>query len=191
MRHLRPRRIRQRSAPRTDGTRGAVAGSPRLRYNARQDAIDCPLSGAGGRRVLNPTGFRPAVETGYNKPMNARILVVEDMEDNLELFRDVLQMAGYEVLSCMDGLSAVQCAITQRPDLVLMDISLPFIDGHEATRRIRSYAATRHVPIIAVTAHAMPVDRENALAAGCSAYIAKPVSPRVLLQVIAEHLARK
>jgi two-component system cell cycle response regulator DivK len=123
--------------------------------------------------------------------MNARILVVEDMEDNLELFRDVLQMAGYEVLSCMDGLSAVQCAVTQRPDLVLMDISLPFIDGHEATRRIRSYAATRQVPIIAVTAHAMPVDRENALAAGCSAYIAKPVSPRVLLQVIAEHLARK
>ena len=101
--------------------------------------------------------------------MNARILVVEDMEDNLDLFRDVLQMAGYEVLSCMDGLSAVQCAITQRPDLVLMDISLPFIDGHEATRRIRSYAATRQVPIIAVTAHAMPVDRENALAAGCSA----------------------
>jgi|SRR5579859_1503645 len=120
--------------------------------------------------------------------MRPLILVVEDMEDNLELFRDVLQLAGYEVLCCTDGLTAVALAFSQRPALILMDISLPGIDGHEATRRIRAHAPTSHIPIVAVTAHAMPVDRERALEAGCSAYLAKPVSPRVLTQVVAEYL---
>ena len=108
------------------------------------------------------------------------------MEDNLELFQDVLEIAGYTVLTCTDGLAAVQMAATDQPDLILMDISLPGIDGHEATRRIRGQASTRHIPVIAVTAHAMPSDRELALEAGCSAYLAKPVSPRVLAQVVAD-----
>jgi len=118
--------------------------------------------------------------------MGPRILVAEDMEDNLELFQDVLEIAGYTVLTCTDGLAAVQMAATDQPDLILMDISLPGIDGHEATRRIRGQASTRHIPVIAVTAHAMPSDRELALEAGCSAYLAKPVSPRVLAQVVAD-----
>ena len=118
--------------------------------------------------------------------MGPRILVAEDMEDNLELFRDVLEIAGYTVLTCTDGLAAVQMAATDQPDLIVMDISLPGIDGHEATRRIRGQASTRHIPVIAVTAHAMPSDRELALEAGCSAYLAKPVSPRVLAQVVAD-----
>ena len=122
--------------------------------------------------------------------MSARILVVEDVEDNLELFRDVLQIAGYAVECCSDGLAAVQQVTAAPPDLILIDISLPGIDGHEATRRIRRLPATRRMPIIAVTAHAMPADREQALAAGCSAYLAKPVSPLMLLRVVAEHLAR-
>lgn len=122
--------------------------------------------------------------------MRARILVVEDIEDNLELFRDVLQIAGYDVVCCSDGLTAVQLATMGRPDLILMDVSLPGIDGHEATRRIRADPATRRTPIIAVTAHAMPADRERALAAGCTAYLAKPVSPRVLIQVVADYLSR-
>jgi two-component system, cell cycle response regulator DivK len=108
------------------------------------------------------------------------------MEDNLELFQDVLEIAGYTVLTCTDGLAAVQMAAADQPDLILMDISLPGIDGHEATRRIRGQASTRHIPVIAVTAHAMPADRERALEAGCSAYLAKPVSPRVLAQVVAD-----
>ncbi len=120
--------------------------------------------------------------------MPGRILVAEDVEDNLELFRDVLELAGYRVVCCGDGLTAVELATRYVPDLVLMDISLPGIDGHEATRRIRAHPATRHLPVIAVTAHAMPADREQALAAGCSTYLAKPVSPRVLMQVVAEHL---
>jgi CheY-like chemotaxis protein len=124
-------------------------------------------------------------------PARPRILVAEDTEDNLELFRDVLQIAGYDVISCMDGLSAVQLAITKQPDLMLIDISLPGIDGHEATRRIRAHPLTSRLPIIAITAHAMPQDRERALAAGCSTYLAKPVSPRVLMQVVAEHLPRR
>jgi two-component system cell cycle response regulator DivK len=118
--------------------------------------------------------------------MGPRILVAEDMEDNLELFQDVLEIAGYTVLTCTDGLAAVQMAVTDQPALILMDISLPGIDGHEATRRIRGQASTRHIPVIAVTAHAMPSDRELALEAGCSAYLAKPVSPRVLAQVVAD-----
>lgn len=118
--------------------------------------------------------------------MGPRILVAEDMEDNLELFQDVLEIAGYTVLTCTDGLAAVQMAATDQPDLIVMDISLPGIDGHEATRRIRGQASTRHIPVIAVTAHAMPSDRELALEAGCSAYLAKPVSPRVLAQVVAD-----
>ncbi len=119
-----------------------------------------------------------------------RILIVEDMEDNLELFREVLLIAGYDVLSASDGLTAVDLAYAQRPDLILMDISLPGIDGHEATKRIRRLPGVASVPIIAVTAHAMPSDRELALEAGCSAYLAKPVSPRVLMQVVADHLRR-
>jgi two-component system cell cycle response regulator DivK len=123
--------------------------------------------------------------------MKPLILVVEDMEDNLELFRDVLQIAGYEVLCCTDGLTAVALTFSQHPALILMDISLPGIDGHEATRRIRANPPTAAIPIIAITAHAMPIDRERALAAGCSGYLAKPVSPRVLMQVVADHLARR
>lgn len=123
--------------------------------------------------------------------MKPRILVVEDMEDNMVLFRDVLQIAGYDVLCCSDGLTAVHYATTGLPHLILIDISLPGIDGHEATRRIRAYPPTNQIPIIAITAHAMPIDRERALEAGCTAYLAKPVSPRLLMQVVAEHLVRR
>ena len=122
--------------------------------------------------------------------MKSRILIVEDAEDNLELFREVLLIAGYDVLSAGDGLAAVELARTQQPDLILMDISLPGIDGHEATKRIRKLDGGGAVPIIAVTAHAMPEDRQRALEAGCSAYMAKPVSPRVLMQVVADQLRR-
>ncbi len=123
--------------------------------------------------------------------MPARILIVEDTDDNMELFQDVMAMGGYTVLSAVDGLTAVHLATSQRPDLILMDILLPDISGHEATRRIRAAPATSRIPIIALTAHAWPADREQALAAGCSAYLAKPVSPRVLLQTVAEHLAAR
>jgi len=128
-------------------------------------------------------------EGGPNVP--ARILIVEDTDDNMELFQDAMAMGGYEVLSAADGRTAVRLAASGRPDLILMDVQLPDISGHEATRQIRALPATSHIPIIALTAHAMPADREHALAAGCSAYLAKPVSPRVLLQTVAEHLAAR
>lgn len=122
--------------------------------------------------------------------MSARILVIEDTEDNREIVRDLLDSVGLEMIEAHDGLSGVDAALSQSPDLILMDIDLPGIDGLEATRRIRSgEQADRHVPIIAVTSFALSGDEEKAREAGCDDYVAKPYSPRALLAKIREHLA--
>lgn len=120
--------------------------------------------------------------------MNKRILVVEDQEDNRRIMRDLLTTAGFEVIEAMDGKEGVSVAATERPNLILMDLQLPVLDGLEATRQIKSDPATSHIPVIAVTSYAMSGDNEKALAAGCDAYFAKPVSPRMLLAKIREYL---
>ena len=121
-------------------------------------------------------------------PMTKRILVVEDREDNRQILRDLLGTSGYELVEVEDGLQAVAAVAKQRPDLILMDIQLPDIDGYEATRRIRSNPDNKSIPIIAVTSYALTGDEGKALAAGCNAYVAKPFSPRQLLAKIREYL---
>ena len=109
--------------------------------------------------------------------MKRKILVVEDNEDNLAVITDELDYAGYEVISASDGEEAIEKTLAEKPALILMDISIPIIDGWEATRRLKADPKTGGIPIIALTAHAMSGDEEKAKAAGCDGYIAKPCTP--------------
>jgi two-component system cell cycle response regulator DivK len=120
--------------------------------------------------------------------MSRRILVVEDHEENRNIVRDLLQSAGYEMLEALTGEDGVALAERERPDLILMDIQLPGLDGYEATRRIKANPALRAIPIIAVTSYALSGDDQKALAAGCDAYVTKPFSPRALLAKIREYV---
>lgn len=104
-----------------------------------------------------------------------RILLVEDNEMNRDMLSRRLERKGYEVLIAVDGAEGVRLARTEMPDLILMDMNLPEVDGWEATRRIKADATTRNIPVIALTAHAMTGDRQKALDAGCDDYDSKPV----------------
>jgi CheY-like chemotaxis protein len=109
------------------------------------------------------------------------ILLVEDNEMNRDMLSRRLERKGYRVVLAADGLRGVEMAASHAPDLVLMDMSLPVLDGWEATRRLKAAPATRHLPVIALTAHAMSGDRERALQAGCDDYDTKPIElPRLL-----------
>ena len=113
-----------------------------------------------------------------------KILLVEDNEMNRDMLSRRLQRKGYQVVLALDGQSGVEMTYAQAPDLVLMDMSLPVLDGWEATRRLKTDAAVRHIPVIALTAHAMSSDREKALEAGCDDYDTKPVElPRLLAKI--------
>ena len=120
--------------------------------------------------------------------MSKRILIVEDTADNRQIMRDLLSTAGSVLVEAVDGAAGVQLAAAERPDLILMDIQLPVIDGYEATRRIKSDAALAHIPIIAVTSYALSGDEAKARSAGCDGYVAKPFSPRLLLAKVREFL---
>jgi CheY-like chemotaxis protein len=110
-----------------------------------------------------------------------KILLVEDNEMNRDMLSRRLERKGYQVVLAVDGQEGVEAALAQAPDLVLMDMSLPVLDGWEATRRLKAAPATRHIPVIALTAHAMSSDRGRALEAGCDDYDTKPVElPRLL-----------
>ncbi len=119
--------------------------------------------------------------------MSKRILVVEDQEDNRKILRDLLTSADFEVIEAEDGEAGLLAAAAHRPDLILMDVQLPGIDGYEATRRLKGDALLRGIPVIAVTAHALNGAEQEARAAGCDGYIAKPISPRQLLQKVREY----
>ena len=116
--------------------------------------------------------------------MTKRILVVEDQEDNRQILRDLLAHAGYEVVEVGNGADALSAAAEYRPDLIVMDIQLPLLDGYEATRRIKADPTLKHIPIIVVTSYALSGDETKARSAGCDDYVAKPFSPRALLQKI-------
>lgn len=118
-----------------------------------------------------------------------KILLVEDNEDNRDMLSRRLKRRGFEIVLAGDGATAVQLATAERPDLVLMDMSLPILDGWEASRRIRNEPATRDLPIIALTAHAMASDREKSLEAGCDDFDTKPVDLARLLEKIDRLLA--
>ncbi len=120
--------------------------------------------------------------------MAHRILYVEDNFQNKRLVRKILAARGYEVIEAEDGLTGVEMARDERPDLILMDISLPGIDGVEATQRIKAYKDTATIPVIALTANAMRGDRERFIAAGCDDYLPKPISTAELLDMLKKHL---
>jgi CheY-like chemotaxis protein len=113
-----------------------------------------------------------------------KILYVEDNEDNIYVLKNRLTRVGHTVLIASDGAQAVTMAAAEQPNLILMDLSLPVLDGWEATRRIKAAPETRHIPVIALTAHAMAGDREKAMAAGCDDFDTKPVEMSRLLDKI-------
>ncbi|WP_457571113.1 response regulator [Desulfovulcanus sp.] len=120
--------------------------------------------------------------------MKKKILIVEDNEQNLYLATFLLEQKGYEVIAAINGLEAIDKTLSEKPDLILMDIQLPEINGYEATKRIKSMAEVRHIPIVAVTSYAMVGDREKALAIGCVGYIEKPFDPETFLSEIEKYL---
>lgn len=117
-----------------------------------------------------------------------RILVIEDEEDNRRIVRDLFTSVGYEIIEAVTGPEGVIAAETHVPDLILMDIQLPDLDGYGATRQIKANPALRHIPIIAVTSYALSGDDVKAFEAGCDGYVAKPFSPRELLAKVREYL---
>lgn len=119
--------------------------------------------------------------------MSKRILVIEDNEDNRRIVRDLLTSVGYEIIEAVTGEEGVQSAEVHVPDLILMDIQLPGLDGYETTRCIKAKPALHHIPIIAVTSYALSGDDVKAFEAGCDSYVSKPFSPRALLAKIREY----
>ena len=120
--------------------------------------------------------------------MKKRILVVEDNEQNLYLATFLLERNCYEVITAQNGFEAIEKAKSEKPDLILMDMQLPEMDGYEATQRIKGIVELKHIPIVAVTSYAMVGDREKTLAAGCVAYIEKPIVPERFVSEIKQYL---
>jgi two-component system cell cycle response regulator DivK len=120
--------------------------------------------------------------------MSKRILVVEDQMDSLQIVRDLLSVNGYEMTEAQNGEEALAAVAKERPDLILMDIQLPIMDGYEATRRIKADPSLKSIPIIAVTSYALSGDEEKARAAGCNDFVPKPYRPRQLLAKIRQYL---
>ena len=123
-----------------------------------------------------------------NSDRKKTVLLVEDNEDNLVVYRTILEHVGFAVVEARDGEEGVNRARETLPDLILMDISIPKIDGWEATRRLKAAEPTRAIPIIALTAHALEEDRQKAIQAGCDGYLAKPVEPRRVVQEVERFL---
>ena len=120
--------------------------------------------------------------------MKKKILIVEDNEQNLYLATFLLEQGGYEVVTAKDGLEAIDKTKAEKPDLILMDMQLPEMNGYEATKRIKSVADISHIPIVSVTSYAMAGDREKVLAAGCVGYIEKPIDPDSFVSEIEKYL---
>jgi two-component system, cell cycle response regulator DivK len=121
--------------------------------------------------------------------MSKRILVVEDQPDNRQIIRDMLAPTDYEISEVEDGQQALEAIAKQQPDLILMDIQLPIIDGYTATRNIKANPAWRSIPTIAVTSYALSGEEKKAREAGCDDYVPKPFSPRQLLAKIRQYLS--
>ncbi|OGN93318.1 MAG: two-component system response regulator [Chloroflexi bacterium RBG_13_50_10] len=117
-----------------------------------------------------------------------RVLLIEDNETNLYLIRFILEKNGYQVIEAREGIVGVELAIKEKPDLVIMDIQLPDIDGLEATRRIRASVADSELTIVALTSYAMVGDKEKAMAAGCTGYIEKPINPDTFIAELEKYL---
>lgn len=123
--------------------------------------------------------------------MKGNILVIEDNEQNLYLVRFILEKNGYEVHAAMDGRTGIDMADQLKPDLILLDIQLPVMDGYSVARNLRSNPNVSGVPIVAVTSHAMVGDREKAMSVGCNGYIEKPINPETFMSEVEIHLKRQ
>ena len=123
--------------------------------------------------------------------MKEKILIVEDNPPNMRLMEMTLRLKGYELLQATDGEEALNMAIREKPDLIIMDLNLPKVSGLEVTKRLRQMPAFNHTPIIAVTAHAMKGDKEKIIEAGCDGYLPKPINTRQLPRVVAEMLRQR
>ena len=117
-----------------------------------------------------------------------KVLVIEDNETNLYLMHTIVEKLGHQVIEARDGFDGVKLAISKIPDLILMDIQLPGMDGYMATQKIRENEATKEIPIIAITSYAMVGDKEKTLAAGCTAYIEKPIDPESFIETLNKYL---
>ncbi len=120
-----------------------------------------------------------------------KILVVDDNNDSRELVVKVLKNQGYEMIEAIDGEDALEKAVSEKPDLILMDISIPKINGYEVTKRLKSIEEVKKIPVVALTAHAMRGDRAKALEAGCEGYISKPINVRELPGQVKSYLRGK
>jgi len=120
-------------------------------------------------------------------PLDRTVLLVEDNPHNRKIFSGMLAHAGFRVVEAEDGEQALAKAASEKPDLILMDLSIPGVDGWEVTRRLKA-GATKGIPIIALTAHAMRGDEERALQAGCDGYLAKPISPKKVVEEVKRYL---
>ncbi|MCA9935586.1 MAG: response regulator [Ardenticatenaceae bacterium] len=120
--------------------------------------------------------------------MKGKILVIEDNEQNLYLTRFILEANGYEVVAARDGRTGVDMAAQERPDLILLDIQLPGMDGYTVAKSLRGNPDLDDTPIVAVTSYAMVGDRERGLEAGCTGYIEKPINPETFMAEVEEHL---
>lgn len=123
--------------------------------------------------------------------MKTRILVIEDNEQNMYLVNFILEKHGYEVFQAWRGDTGIQLALETQPDLILLDIQLPSMDGYSVARELRKLESMKNTPIIAVTSYAMPGDREQALEAGCTGYIEKPINPETFMNEVREYLQDK
>jgi two-component system cell cycle response regulator DivK len=117
-----------------------------------------------------------------------KVLIIEDNENNLYMMRFILTKLGHAVLEARDGAAGVELAKKNRPDLILMDIQLPVLDGYSATRQIREDDTLKEIPIIAVTSYAMVGDREKAIEAGCTAYVEKPINPASFIKILERYI---
>ncbi|MCR4408121.1 MAG: response regulator [Anaerolineae bacterium] len=120
--------------------------------------------------------------------MNSTILVIEDNEQNMYMMTFMLKKHGYQVLQARDGKSGIELARREQPDLILLDMQLPVVDGYEVARRLRTLPETRNIPIVGVSSYAMVGDQEKALTAGCDGYFEKPIDPVRFMQEIEKHL---
>lgn len=116
------------------------------------------------------------------------VLLVEDNEDNAIIYTTILRFGGFDVIEARDGIAGIEAARHHHPALILMDVSIPLMDGLEATRRIKSDPSTASIPVIALTAHALPSDQQRALEAGCDGYIPKPAEPRLVLETVRHYV---
>ena len=123
--------------------------------------------------------------------MKEKILVIEDNEQNLYLIRYILEECNYEVFSAMDGKEGIIMAALLRPDLILLDIQLPIMDGYAVARHLRQNPDLEKTPIVAVTSYAMPGDREKTIEAGCTGYIEKPIDPDTFEEQVGKYLSKK